>query len=113
MSAIGKSHEEEHGHHHHKETFITKYIFSQDHKMIAKQFLITGIFMAVLGMIMSALFRVQLANPGNCNSFLRYSHCICQVPEPYKTDIFAEELIGEEEKEIVGMRGAKPSEWTG
>ena len=50
--------------HHHKETFITKYIFSQDHKMIAKQFLITGIFMAVLGMIMSALFRVQLANPG-------------------------------------------------
>ena len=26
--------------HHHKETFITKYIFSTDHKMIAKQFLI-------------------------------------------------------------------------
>ena len=50
--------------HHHKETFITKYIFSQDHKMIAKQFLITGIIMAVLGMLMSALFRVQLANPG-------------------------------------------------
>ena len=49
---------------HHKETFITKYIFSQDHKMIAKQFLITGIIMAVLGMLMSALFRVQLANPG-------------------------------------------------
>ena len=36
---------------HHKETFITKYIFSQDHKMIAKQFLITGMFMAVIGMI--------------------------------------------------------------
>ncbi len=49
---------------HHKETFITKYIFSQDHKMIAKQFLITGMFMAVVGMIMSALFRIQLANPG-------------------------------------------------
>ena len=27
---------------HHNETFISKYIFSLDHKMIAKQFLITG-----------------------------------------------------------------------
>ena len=36
-----------HGHHddhHHEETFLTKYIFSMDHKMISKQFLITGIF---------------------------------------------------------------------
>ena len=49
---------------HHKDTFITKYIFSQDHKMIAKQFLITGMIMAVIGMLMSAMFRVQLANPG-------------------------------------------------
>ena len=49
---------------HHRETFITKYIFSQDHKMIAKQFLITGMIMAVIGMLMSAMFRVQLANPG-------------------------------------------------
>tara|TARA_A100001037_G_scaffold290067_1_gene302474 strand:- start:126 stop:1871 length:1746 start_codon:yes stop_codon:yes gene_type:complete len=55
---------------HHKETFITKYIFSQDHKMIAKQFLITGMFMAVVGMIMSALFRIQLANPGESFPFL-------------------------------------------
>ena len=55
--------------HHHKETFITKYIFSQDHKMIAKQFLITGMFMAIVGMLMSAIFRVQLANPGE-SSFL-------------------------------------------
>ena len=39
--------EEDHGHHH-KETFITKYIFSLDHKMIAKQFLLTGMFMALV-----------------------------------------------------------------
>ena len=32
-----------HQDHHHKDTFITKYIFSQDHKMIAKQYLITGV----------------------------------------------------------------------
>ena len=55
---------------HHKETFVTKYIFSQDHKMIAKQFLITGMLMAVVGMIMSALFRLQLANPGQSFAIL-------------------------------------------
>ena len=56
--------------HHHKETFLTKYVFSQDHKMIAKQFLITGMFMALLGMAMSALFRLQLANPGKAYPIL-------------------------------------------
>ncbi len=55
---------------HHKETFTTKYIFSQDHKMIAKQFLLTGMFMALIGMIMSALFRLQLANPGESYAIL-------------------------------------------
>tara|TARA_E500000331_G_scaffold230223_1_gene220411 strand:+ start:14894 stop:16642 length:1749 start_codon:yes stop_codon:yes gene_type:complete len=55
---------------HHKETFISKYIFSMDHKMIAKQFLITGMIMAVIGMGMSALFRLQLANPGKSYAIL-------------------------------------------
>ena len=54
---------DDHDHGHHKETFITKYIFSQDHKMIAKQFLITGIIMAVIAMLLSILFRLQLAWP--------------------------------------------------
>ena len=48
---------------HHKESFITKYIFSQDHKTIAKQFLITGIVWAVVGGLFSVLFRLQLAYP--------------------------------------------------
>ncbi|MGJ1195305.1 cytochrome c oxidase subunit I [Sphingobacterium spiritivorum] len=34
-----------------------------DHKMIAKQFLITGIIMAVFAMVLSILFRIQLAWP--------------------------------------------------
>lgn len=52
------------GHHdHHHETFITKYVFSQDHKMIAKQFLITGMVWAVIGGLMSVLFRLQLGYP--------------------------------------------------
>ena len=49
---------------HHHETFFSKYVFSQDHKMIAKQFLVTGMFMATIGMIMSVLFRIQIAWPG-------------------------------------------------
>ncbi len=57
-----EDHHDDHGHHH-KETFITKYIFSQDHKMISKQYLITGLFMGVIGIAMSLLFRLQLAWP--------------------------------------------------
>ena len=52
----------EHGHH--EENFFSKYVFSTDHKMIAKQFLITGITMGLIGMIMSVLFRIQIAYPG-------------------------------------------------
>jgi cytochrome c oxidase subunit I len=53
--------QDDHGHH--KETFITKYIFSIDHKMISKQYLITGIIMGIIGIGMSMLFRLQLAWP--------------------------------------------------
>jgi len=53
---------DDHGHHH-KETFITKYIFSQDHKMISKQYLLTGLIMGIIGIAMSILFRMQLAWP--------------------------------------------------
>ncbi len=64
MSAEGHDHAHDHEHeHHHKETFITKYIFSIDHKMIAKQYLITGIIMGIIGIVMSLLFRMQLAWP--------------------------------------------------
>jgi cytochrome c oxidase subunit 1 len=52
-----------HEHGHHKETFITKYIFSIDHKMIAKQYLITGLIMGIIGVIMSIFFRMQIAWP--------------------------------------------------
>src|SRR5690606_17807794 len=57
------THDHSHDDHHHKETFVTKYIFSQDHKMIAKQFLVTGIIMGIIGIAMSLLFRIQIAWP--------------------------------------------------
>lgn len=56
-------HHDEHGGHHHHQSFITKYIFSQDHKTIAKQFLITGMVWAIIGGLMSVLFRLQLGYP--------------------------------------------------
>jgi cytochrome c oxidase subunit I len=68
MEAVAAhGHDEAHSHddhaHHHKDTFITKYIFSIDHKMIAKQYLISGIIMGIIGVGMSILFRMQLAWP--------------------------------------------------
>ena len=65
--------EHAHGHEHeheHVETFWTKYVFSQDHKMISKQFLITAIIMAFMAMGMSMIFRLQLAWPDTKFHFL-------------------------------------------
>ncbi len=61
---------DEHHDEHHDLGFIRKYIFSEDHKIIAKQFLITGIFWAVVGGLFSSLFRVQLGFPDLDLSFL-------------------------------------------
>lgn len=67
---------EAHGHHddhgHHEESFVSKYIFSQDHKMIGKQFLMTAVFMGVVAMLLSILFRIQLAWPGESSDFLSF-----------------------------------------
>ena len=59
-------------HHHHEEHFISKYIFSQDHKMIGKQFLMTAVFMGLVAMMLSILFRIQLAWPGESSDFLSF-----------------------------------------
>src|SRR5690554_3122139 len=72
MSANIEASAHAHAHHHKKESFITKYIFSQDHKMISKQFLISAIFMAIIGMMMSVFFRLQLAWPGESFEILNF-----------------------------------------
>ena len=78
MSAVAHEphgHHDAHGHHdhgHHEESFVSKYIFSQDHKMIGKQFLVTAIFMGVVAMLLSILFRIQLAWPGESSDFLTF-----------------------------------------
>ena len=65
-----QGHDAHHEHHHHEESFISKYVFSQDHKMIAKQFLITGMIWAMIGGLFSVLFRLQLGYPDMTFPFL-------------------------------------------
>jgi len=50
-------------HDHHDLGFVRTYIFSTDHKMIARQFLFLGLIMMVLGGILALLVRWQLAWP--------------------------------------------------
>jgi cytochrome c oxidase subunit I len=69
-AADAHGHDHGHEHEHHKQTFIQKYVFSTDHKVIAKQFMFTGIFMAMVGLFMSLIFRLQLAFPDADMPFL-------------------------------------------
>ena len=71
---------EEHHHHHGEESFISKYVFSQDHKMIAKQFLITGMIWAIIGGLFSVFFRLQLGYP--------------EMTFPFLEDIFGKWAVG-------------------
>jgi cytochrome c oxidase subunit I len=67
-------HDEHHDEHHgdkYQSNFITHYIFSQDHKIIARQFLITGMFWAVVGALMSLVFRLQLGFPEESLAWLQ------------------------------------------
>ena len=45
-------------------TFLSKHVFSFDHKVIAKQFLWFGLFWLLIGGVMAMMIRWQLANPG-------------------------------------------------
>ena len=48
---------------HHELGVVRTYIFSTDHKMIARQFLFLGLFMMVIGGLLAMLIRWQLAWP--------------------------------------------------
>ncbi len=73
------------GHHlesgEHEMSFIRKYIFSTDHKTIGKQYLLTGVVMAIFGGALAIFFRINLANPGfltdsQYNAFVTYHGAI-------------------------------------
>src|SRR2546426_1795042 len=48
---------------HHELGFVRTYIFSTDHKMIARQFLFLGLFMMIIGGLLALVVRWQLAWP--------------------------------------------------
>ena len=50
-------------HSHDPDTFISKYIWSQDHKVIAIQYGITAISVGIVALVLSLLFRLQLGFP--------------------------------------------------
>jgi len=49
--------------HHDPTTFITKYIWSQDHKVIAIQYGITAIIVGLVALVLSGMMRLQLGFP--------------------------------------------------
>jgi cytochrome c oxidase subunit 1 len=59
--------------HHDPQTFITKYIWSQDHKVIAIQYAATAIFVGLVALGLSVMMRLQLGFP-NSLSFITPEH---------------------------------------
>ena len=65
MSVLEKHPEAEHHEdHHHDESFWTKYVFSQDHKVIGIQYLLTSLVFLLFGFCLMLIMRWQLAYPG-------------------------------------------------
>ena len=48
----------------HPKTFIGKYIWSQDHKVIALQYMITATMVGVVALVLSGFMRLQIGFPG-------------------------------------------------
>src|SRR3989442_13165007 len=51
-------------HEEHRLGFIRRYIFSQDHKIIGIQYMMTSLFMAAVGGGLAKLIRMELGWPG-------------------------------------------------
>lgn len=51
-------------HDHGPQSFWTKYVWSQDHKVIAVQYSITAIAVGLVGLLLSNLMRLQIGFPG-------------------------------------------------
>ena len=61
------AHADAHGADHHghaKQNWFLKYFWSTDHKIIAMQYMFTGMLMALIGGFMAYVFRMQIAYPG-------------------------------------------------
>ncbi len=59
---------------HDPQSFITKYIWSQDHKVIAIQYGLTAIFVGLIALVMSGMMRLQLAFPDSFSFIAPYDY---------------------------------------
>jgi len=57
----------------HGHSFITKWVFCQDAKVIGVQYFLTAVFTGIVGLILSWLMRLQLGFPGVA-SFMTAEH---------------------------------------
>ena len=60
VSLYDRDHEMDH---HDPDTFLTKYVWSQDHKVIAIQYGGIAILVGVVALVLSILMRLQLGFP--------------------------------------------------
>ena len=65
---------EAHGHHdaHHHQSFFRTYIWSHDHKMIAKQYLVCSLFFLIVGGLLALGVRYKIAFPDTPVPLLQY-----------------------------------------
>ena len=61
---LGRPHDDDDSAHHAPLTFLTRYVWSQDHKVIAVQYSCIAIFTGMVGLVLSDLMRLQLGFPG-------------------------------------------------
>ncbi|WP_035054590.1 cytochrome c oxidase subunit I [Andreprevotia chitinilytica] len=59
--------------HHAPQSFWTKYVWSQDHKVIAVQYTITAILVGLVALVLSDLMRMQIGFPGRL-AFIDANH---------------------------------------
>ena len=50
---------------HHPKTWIGKYVWSQDHKVIALQYMFTAVAIGLVALVLSGLMRMQIGFPGS------------------------------------------------
>ena len=58
-----EDHAEEHAHDHHEQSFMTKCVFSSDHKVIGIQYGVTGLVFLLIGFLLIMAMRWQIAKP--------------------------------------------------
>src|SRR5205814_742867 len=64
---------------HEPNTFITKYVWSQDHKVIAVQYACIAIFVGIIGVVVSNLMRLQIGFPATTMGGVDYVTTVLQA----------------------------------